>query len=166
MSTAVIRPCVDDDWRDVRRLHIKLALAFPVVVDVDLNDVLAAPDDDWHGFVQTCALDGAQELFVAEVGATRVGMGHVRLQDTRARLDLLYVDAGERRRGIATELVAAQGSWARALGATELVGHIPDGSIGARLAEKLGWRTGGEVFYTPHGLKERKWTSPAPAHPG
>ena len=47
----------------MRRLHVELALAFPLVVDVELNDVLATPDDFWQTFVRTCADAPEQALF-------------------------------------------------------------------------------------------------------
>ncbi len=161
VPSALVRRCVDGDWSDVRRMHIQLALAFPVVVDVELNEVLATPDDFWRHFVQVCALGADQALFVAETNATCVGMGHVRREDTLARLSMLYVDPSIRRQGIGTALVAAQVSWALASGAVRLSCHIPDASAGERLAEVLGWRRTEEVFSTKHGLKERKWTSAA-----
>ena len=86
-------------------------------------------------------------------------MGHVRLQDTLARLVMLYVDGSTRRQRIGASLVAAQVSWAHASEASDLVCHIPDVSKGAPLAKKLGWHRTEDVFYTKHGLKERKWTT-------
>ena len=143
----------------MRRLHIKLALEFPLVVDVELNEVLATPDGYWQNFVHMCALDTDQALFVAVVSARCVGMGHVRLHETLARLGMLYVDGSKRRQGIGASLVAAQESWAHASGTTDLVCHIPDASAGGRLAEELGWHRTEEVFCTNHGFTERKWTT-------
>lgn len=57
MPPAVIRRCHEEDWGDVRRLHIQLALGFPSVVDVELNDVLATPDGFWQSFVKSSALE-------------------------------------------------------------------------------------------------------------
>jgi GNAT superfamily N-acetyltransferase len=159
VPATVIRRGIEEDWRDVRRLHIKLALEFPLVVDVELNEVLGTPDGYWQDFVHTCALGTDQALFVAEVNGTCAGMGHVRLQDTLARLVMLYVEGSKRRQGIGTALVAAQESWAHASGFADLVCHIPDASKGARLAKELGWHRTEDVFYTKHGLKERKWTT-------
>jgi GNAT superfamily N-acetyltransferase len=143
----------------VRRLHIKLALEFPLVVDVELNEVLGTPDGFWQNFVHLCALGTDQTLYIAEVNATCFGMGHVRLENSLARLVMLYVEGSKRRQGIGAALVAAQKSWAHASGATDMVCHIPDTSKGARLAQELGWNRTEEVFYTKHGLKERKWTT-------
>jgi len=158
VPSAVIRRCGDEDWRDVRSLHIKMALGFPLVVDVELNEVLEKPDGHWKDFVHMCALESDQALFVAELGASCVGMGHVRLQDTQARLGMLYVDGTKRSRGIGTALVTAQENWAHASGASSLVCHIPEASAGVRLAEELGWHRTDEIFYTRHGLIERMWT--------
>jgi GNAT superfamily N-acetyltransferase len=143
----------------VRRLHIKLALEFPLVVDVELNEVLGTPDGYWQNFVHMCALGTDQALFIAEVNATSVGMGHVRLQGTLGRLVMLYVEGSKRRQGIGAALVAAEVSWAHALGASDMVCHINDASKGARLAKELGWHRTEDVFYTKQGLKERKWTA-------
>lgn len=150
----------------MRRLHIKLALEFPVVVDVELNEVLGTPDAYWQSFVHMCALSTDQALFIAEVNATCVGMGHVRLQDTLARLVMLYVEGGRRRQGIGAALVAAQESWANASGAPDMVCHIPDASKGVQLAKKLGWRRTEDVFFTKHGLQERMWTTEGPVDAG
>lgn len=141
----------------MRRLHLKLALEFPVVVDVELNEVLGTPDAYWQSFVHMCARGTDQALFIAEVNATCVGMGHVRLQDTLARLVMMYVEGSKRRQGIGVALVAAQERWARASGATDMVCHIPEVSKGTQLAKKLGWHRTEDVFYTKHGLKERMW---------
>ncbi len=146
----------------MRRLHIKLALGFPVVVDVELNEVAATPDDFWQNFVRLCAHDTNQALFLAELDRRCVGMGHVHRHGAQARLEMLYVDGSVRRQGLGTALVGAQERWASASGATELFCHIPDTSAGGRLAETLGWHRTEEIFFTKHGLEERKWTSPAP----
>lgn len=141
----------------MRRLHVKLALEFPLVVDVDLNEVLATPDVYWLNFVRTCAVADDKAIFVADTGASCAGMGHVRLEGTGARLEMLYVDAALRRQGVAAALVAAQVSWAHALGSTDLVCHIPEAGAGEQLAHHLGWRRTEELFFTKRGLKERRW---------
>jgi GNAT superfamily N-acetyltransferase len=159
VPATVIRRGIEEDWKLVRRLHIKLALEFPLVADVELNEVLGTPDGYWQDFVHMCALGTDQALFIAEVNATSVGMGHVRLQDTLGRLVMLYVEGSKRRHGIGAALVAAQVTWAHASGASDMVCHIPDASKAARLAKVLGWHRTEDVFYTKHGLKERKWTT-------
>ena len=150
----------------MRRLHIKLALGFPVVVDVELNEVLATPDDFWQNFVHLCAHGADQALFLAERDGSSVGMGQVHRQAALARLEMLYVDGSVRRRGVGTALVEAQESWARASGITELFTHIPDTSAAGSLATELGWHRTEEVFLTRHGLAERKWTSTARSDQG
>jgi GNAT superfamily N-acetyltransferase len=160
VPAAEIRRCGEADWGEVRRLHIKLALGFPLVVDVDLNEVFATPDGYWKDFVRKCARDADQALFLAQAPASCVGMGYVHRQGTAGRLEMLYVDGSRRRQGIGAALVGAQESWARAAGATELVAHIADSSAGVRLAEELGWQRSEEIFFTKNGLKEHKW-SPA-----
>jgi GNAT superfamily N-acetyltransferase len=145
-----------------------MALGFPPVVDIELNEVLATPDDYWQTFAQTCALAGDQALFLAEVDGRCVGMGQIRLQGTLARLGQLYVDGATRRHGLATALVEVQVRWAQTAGAIDLVCHIPDASAARPLAEVLGWRGSDEASYTKGGLKERKWTAgkrPAPDSP-
>jgi GNAT superfamily N-acetyltransferase len=155
----LIRRCVDDDWPAVRQLHLKLALGFPLVVDVDLNEVFATPDDYWQTFVHACALDADQALFVAAEHEWAVGMGHVRVDGGVGRLSMLYVDGSRRRQHIGRQLVTAQVAWAGTSGATELVGHIADSSAGTYVAEALGWQRTAEISYTTRGLKERRWTS-------
>ncbi len=162
MPAALIRRCEPNDWSAVRRLHIRLALTFPVVVDVELNEVLATPDVYWKEFVQMRALDTHQALFVAHVNDHGAGMGHVHLEGTVARLGMMYVDAATRRQGIGSALVDAQESWARAAGATDLVCHIPEASAGGQLAERLGWHRTAEVFFTKNGFAERMWTAEGP----
>ena len=109
----------------MRRLHIQLALEYPLVVDVELNEVLAKPDEYWQKFVQVCAADTEQALFVAQVESTLVGMGHIHRQDPLARLVMLYVEGNKRRQGIGTALVTAQTNWAHQFTVTDLVCHIP-----------------------------------------
>jgi GNAT superfamily N-acetyltransferase len=152
-----IRRCVDGDWNDIRRLHIQLALGFPLVVDVDLNQVFATPDSYWVQFVHKCSRDEDQALFVAEVESTCRAMSHIALEGTQARLGMLYVDGGVRRQGLGTALVEAQERWARASGATTLIGHVADTSAGTGLVGRLGWHRTEEISYTRHGLKEHKW---------
>jgi GNAT superfamily N-acetyltransferase len=149
---------VDDDWREVRRLHLKMALGFPIVVDVELNEVLATPEAFWRDYVRTCATDAHQAAFVAVDDGRGVAMGHVHVQGTAGRLDMLYVDEGHRRSGLGTALVMTQQRWAQAGGAAELVCHIPVGSAAGHLAGSLGWHRTDEVFVTRHGLQERRWT--------
>jgi GNAT superfamily N-acetyltransferase len=159
MPSALTRRCVGGDWRDVRRLHIKLSLGFPLVVDVELNDVLATPDSTWQEFVQTCAADPEQALHVAVADDGCVGMCHVHLVGTLARLGMLFVDAGARRQGIAAALVSGQTNWAAAAGATDLICHIPEASSAGQLASALGWQRSEDVTFTKHGLTERRWTA-------
>jgi GNAT superfamily N-acetyltransferase len=142
-------------------LHIKVALGFPMVVDVDLNEVFATPDDYWQYFVHACAFDSDQALFVAEKDDGAVGMGHVRLEFPVGRLSMLYVDGSRRRQYLGHQLVGAQMDWAHAQGATELVGYIADSSAGTYVAESLGWRRTADISYTQHGLEEHKWISDA-----
>lgn len=149
----------------MRRLHIALALEFPLVVDVELNEVLATPDDFWQTFVRMCAHAPEQALFVAELGERHFGMGHVHLQGSLARLELLYVDADRRREGTGSALVAAQMDWARASGISRLLCHIPEASAGPMLAAKLGWQRTDETFFAKRGLSERKWTADLKAEP-
>ena len=170
VSTVVIRRCDPDDWHDVRRLHIKLALGLPLVVDVDLNEVLATPDDFWRDYVRACATEDEQALFVALADGVCVGMGHVRRQAPVARLSMLYVDGSRRREGIATALVTAQEQWTLGPGIATLWCHIPDVSAAVPLATALGWHRTDEVFHTRHRIQERKWTKEgrlqtAPARP-
>jgi len=155
----MIRRCRDDDWPAVRQLHLKMALGFPLAVDVDLNEVFATPDDYWQTFVHACALDPDQALFVAAEQEWAVGMGHVRTEGSVGRLSMLYVDGSRRRQHIGRQLVQVQVAWAHASGVTELVCHIADSSAGAQVAESLGWERTAEFSYTTHGLKERRWTS-------
>ena len=162
----LIRPCREADWADVRRLHIKMALGLPPVVDVDLNEVLATPDTFWQRFVRECAAESTQALFVAETEATCVAMLHGRLQARRVRLSMLFVDGGRRRQGLATGLAAAFDGWSRTLGAPGLVCHIPDVSAATHLAEKLRWHRTEELFSTRHRIEERKWTKDLAAEPG
>jgi GNAT superfamily N-acetyltransferase len=159
MLTPLIRRCADDDWREVRRLHIKLALGFPLVIDVDLNEVFATPDGYWASFVHACAVDPDQALFVAELPGEAVGMGHIRLGVGVGRLSMLYVEGSRRRQHIGRQLVTAQIGWARAAGVTGLVCHIADSSAGKYVAESLGWQRTAEISYTRHGLKEHMWAN-------
>lgn len=153
----VVRRCEEGDWPEVRRLHIKLALAIPLVVDVDLNEVLATPSIYWKNFVRACAAASDQALFVAHDPDGCVGMGHVGRPDTQARLSMLYVEVRARRRGIGSALVRVQEAWAHAAGATELAAHIPVTSPALLLAEELGWHRTETTFSTHHGLIEQKW---------
>jgi GNAT superfamily N-acetyltransferase len=153
----VIRRCGTEDWPEVRRLHIKLALGLPLMVDVDLNEVLATPEGYWQNFTQVCAAATDQALFLADAGGACVGMGHVRLQEAQARLGMLYVEGELRRRGIGSALVEAQESWAHASGAGGLVCHIPEMSAACSLAQKLGWQKTDEIFYTKHRFREHLW---------
>ncbi|MGO9853741.1 MAG: GNAT family N-acetyltransferase [Acidimicrobiales bacterium] len=153
----MIRRCDDDDWRDVRRLHIMMALGIPMAVDVELNDVFATPDGFWRDYTNACARGDEQALFVAGVEAPCVGMGHVRLDHRQGRLDMLFVGENDRRRGIGTALVAAQEDWAHATGAGDLVCHIPDTSPAVRLAERFGWQRTEEIFVAKNRLVERRW---------
>lgn len=162
MTAAVVRRCSGQDWPAVRRLSIKLAMGLPLVVDVDLNEVLATPHPYWQRFVQTCAMAPDQALFLAEVTDRCVGMGHVRVELAEARLGMLYVDGEARGRGIGSALVQAQEAWALGSGTSNLVCHISDASAAWSLAERLGWQLTGEVFYTKHGFTEHKWTKSAP----
>jgi GNAT superfamily N-acetyltransferase len=159
---ALIRRCVEDDWRDLRRLHIKLALKFPLVVDVDLNEVLATPDVKWQEYAWACAHSADQALCVASLGEREVGMGHVHLSDQRGRLAMVFVEDTERRQGIGTGIVASLGQWVGDRGASGLVCHIPDDTDGSHLAQSLGWTRTDEIFFTQHGLAERKWTTSLP----
>lgn len=156
--TAEVRRCADDDWRDVRRLHIKLALSFPPVIDVDLNEVLAIPHDYWVHFVRTGSRSEEQALFVAVIGGGCVGMGHVHHHAASAQLSMLYVDADRRRQGVGTALVRALMQWVNPSGATALLGHIPVASAAGPLAHQLGWRKSEEASFTTHGIEEHKWT--------
>jgi GNAT superfamily N-acetyltransferase len=158
LTPPAIRRCRDADWRDVRRLHVKVSLTFPVVVDVDLNRALATTDDQWQAFAHTCAQSADQALFVAEAGARCVGMGHVGLEGTVARLSMLFVEEDERRRGTGTVLATALVQWANSTGVTDCVCHIPEGNPVERIAEGLGLHPTDEVYFTRHRLRERKWS--------
>ncbi len=155
-----IRRCEPQDWGDIRRLHVKLALAFPAVVDVELNQVFSMPDDFWENFVRMCAHAEDQALFVAEDDAGLVAMGHVDVQGELARLDLVYVEGECRRRGVGTALIDALVRWAASAGATRSVGYIAQTSDGSKLAAALGWDPSDDVTYTKGGLEEHKWTAP------
>jgi GNAT superfamily N-acetyltransferase len=154
---AVIRRCLDQDWKDIRRLHVRMALGIPLAVDVELNDVFAIPDNFWLDYARTCARSDEQVLLVAGVGRDCVGMGHVQLVHGHARLSMLFVDEDNRGRGIGASLLAAQESWARDWAASDLVCHIPDTSAAARLVEHRGWRRTDEIFVAKNRLVERRW---------
>jgi len=155
-----IRRCVPEDWSDIRRLHVKLALSFPAVVDVDLNQVFSMPDDFWKNFVRTGAGARDQALFVAEVDGRVVGMGHGDVQGDLARLDLVYVEGDQRRRRVASGLVEALCGWAESSGAVRIVSHIAQTSEGSKVAAALGWAMSDEVTFTKSGLEEHKWVAP------
>jgi GNAT superfamily N-acetyltransferase len=153
-----VRRCREDDWRDVRRLHVQLALGVPLAVDVELNDVFATPDHHWRDFTAACSNATDQAFFVAVEGDACVGMGHVRLDDHVARLGMLFVNERFRRRGLGTAILEAQEQWAREGGARQLVCHIPDSSPAGRLTLRSGWRRSDEVFTAKNRLVERRWT--------
>jgi GNAT superfamily N-acetyltransferase len=155
--TGAVRRCRAEDWRDIRRLHVMMALGIPLAVDVELNDVFTAPDTYWTEYATACARGDEQTLYVADVAHACVGMGHVRLNYSAARLGMLFVEENQRRRGIGSALFAAQERWARDCGATRLVGHIPDTSTAGRLAEGFGWSRTGEIFVAKNRLVERRW---------
>jgi GNAT superfamily N-acetyltransferase len=155
--TGAIRRCRAEDWRDVRRLHVMMALGIPLAVDVELNDVFATPDAYWMEYATACAHGDEQILYVADVAHACVGMGHVRLNRGEARLGMLFVEENQRRRGVGSALFAAQGSWARDCGAIRLVGHIPETSTAGRLAEGFGWSRTEEIFVAKNRLVERRW---------
>ena len=162
MTPVAVRRCNESDWRDVRRLHVQMALGVPLAVDVELNDVFATPEDYWRDFTAACALSADQALFVADAGDTCVGMGHVRLDHDEARLGMLFVNEGFRGRGIGAAILAAQEHWARDAGARELVCHIPDTSAAGRLAERSGWQRTDELFAAKNRLVERRWKKALP----
>lgn len=155
--TGAIRRCRAEDWRDIRRLHVMMALGIPLAVDVELNDVFATPDAYWTEYATASACGDEQVLFVADVAHACVGMGHVRPNHGEARLGMLFVEENQRRRGIGSASFAAQERWARASGATQLVGHIPDTSTAGRLAERFGWSRTEEIFVAKNRLVERRW---------
>jgi GNAT superfamily N-acetyltransferase len=155
--TGAIRRCRAEDWRDIRRLHVMMALAIPLAVDVELNDVFATPDAYWTEYATASARSDEQALYVADVAHACVGMGHVRLNHGEARLGMLFVEENQRRRGIGSALFETQERWARDSGATRLVGHIPDTSIAVRLAEGFGWSRTEEIFVAKNRLVERRW---------
>jgi GNAT superfamily N-acetyltransferase len=164
VPAAVVRRCGDEDWADVRRLHIRLALQFPLVVAVDLNKVFGTPDAFWQNFVRTCARAGDQAIFVAVADGSCGGMGHVALEGTLARMDMVFVDGALRRQGLGTALVEALDRWARSAGASELIGFISDASAGGDLATSLGWRrTDGVAVTVQQGPTEYKWIAAAGA---
>ncbi len=156
MTEPVIRRCAPGDWGEVRRLHLKLALEIPVVVDVDLNEILARPDTEWREYVDRCTTDPTQALFVAQEDTRCVGMGHIGLEGRLARLSMLFVEGDRRRRGVGAGLVRAQERWAERASAERLACHIPEAGAASRLAEALGW-TRREIFFTRHGRREGKW---------
>ena len=155
--TGAIRRCRAEDWRDIRRLHVMMALGIPLAVDVELNDVFATPDTYWTEYATACARGDEQALNVADVAHACVGMGHVGMNRGEARLGMLFVEENQRRRGIGSALFAAQERWARDSGATSLVGHIPDTSTAGRLAEGFGWSRTEEIFVAKNRLVERRW---------
>ena len=118
--TWAIRRCRAEDWRDIRRLHVMMALGIPLAVDVELNDVFATPDAYWTEYTTACALGGEQALYVADGARACVGMGHVRLDHGEGRLAMLFVEENHRRRGVGSALFVAQESWARDSGGDPL----------------------------------------------
>jgi len=166
MSSPVVRRCTAEDWSEIRRLHINMALGLPPVVDVEPNEVLGTPNAFWESFVTTGADDARQALFVADTGDECVGMGHVRLEGGEAQLSMLFVEGSHRRRGVGSDLVASQEAWAHRAGVRRLAAHIPETSAASQLADKLGWRQEDDVFFTMHGLREHRWTRELSGPPG
>jgi len=158
VSEAALRRATPEDWEDIRRLHLKLALEIPLVVDAPLHEVLAPPDVEWREFARSCAHDDDRALFVAHLEGSCVGVGQVFYEGPLARLTMLYVEGHHRRAGVATALVGALQTWAAGAGASGLVCHIPDVSDARALAGHLGWTRTDEMFTSPHGLQERRWT--------
>jgi GNAT superfamily N-acetyltransferase len=156
-----VRRCAESDWPEVRRLHIRMALGIPVAVEVELNDVLATPDVFWQEFTSSCAVDADQALFLVEADGACVGMGHVHVERPLARLDMVFVREGSRRRGAGATMVDTLERWAREAGAHELVCHIPEGSPASHLAERAGWQRTQQLFSTKNRLAERRWVKKA-----
>jgi GNAT superfamily N-acetyltransferase len=153
-----VRRCLEDDWVAVRRLHVKLALELPIVVDVALDEALATGDEEWQRFTARCSTDAAQALYVAEAERGCVGVCQISVEGTVAQLSMLYVEGPWRHHGVASALVSAVVGWAEESPARVLVAHIADSSRAVSLARRLGWQRRDEEFVSRHGLVERKWT--------
>lgn len=160
-ATPTVRRCRARDWPEVRHLHVQMALGIPLAIDVELNDIFATPDRDWQDFTTACASGADQALFVAEIDGECVGMGHVSREQSRARLATLFVTDRARRHGVGSAILNAQEHWARALGAHELVCHIPDTSAAVHLVRRTGWARTEDVFTTTNRLVERRWVNVA-----
>lgn len=153
----VVRRCTPAEWAEVRHLHIKVTLEVPWVVDVDLNAVLARPEEDWRRLAAKGATAPDQALFVAPGAERLVGMGQAMRDGDEVRLAMLFVDAGVRRRGVGRGLLGALEAWAALPGVEHLVGHVPEGSGAEVLVEGSGWRRTDDVYYTTRGITERRW---------
>lgn len=152
-----------DDWAVLRRARLRALLDAPGAFWASYADEARNAEQQWRSFTAAAA------WFVVRDGSDVVGLaaGLLRAESSdEPELISMWVDPACRRRGVATQLVAAVEAWAAATGAQALVLWVTDGNTPAlRLYERHGFVLTGESAPLPRDPAVAEHRMRAPLRP-
>lgn len=140
-ASLCLRPLSDDDVDTVSALARTVWQAtYPALISQAQIDAMLA-DRYAPQRIRAQLDDPRQAWWVALQGGVPAGFAHVLLEDTRCKLDKLYVHPDHQRQGIGGALLNACAEWARAQQARTLWLQVNRGNAQAiRAYEQYGFR--------------------------
>lgn len=140
-ASLYLRPLSDDEVDAVSALARTVwQVTYPALISQAQIDAMLA-DRYSPQCIRAQLGDPRQAWWVALLGTAPAGFAHVLLDDTRCKLDKLYVHPDHQRQGIGAALLNACAEWARAHQARHLWLQVNRGNAQAiRAYEKYGFR--------------------------
>lgn len=138
----------EDDWQTLRDLRLRALAEAPYAFWATHAGEATFTEVEWRRFLR------AATWFVGRRDGLVLGMAAGLLREetpTEPELLGMWVEPGERGRGVGALLVQEVLSWARSVGAGALTLWVTDGNAPARrLYDRVGFRFTGERGSMPH----------------
>jgi ribosomal protein S18 acetylase RimI-like enzyme len=142
-----IRTVRADEWRRWRETRLRMLREDADFFSTRYEDMVREPDSTWRTWIAEAAAGEQKTLFVAEEEGCWLGVvgAFARVDPTEVQLISMWVDRGQRGRGIARDLIRAVARWTQERGSERVVLFVQEANEPAQhLYERAGFRATGD----------------------
>jgi ribosomal protein S18 acetylase RimI-like enzyme len=159
-----IRTVRPEEWARWRETRLRMLRDDSDFFSTRYEDMVREPESTWRAWVAEAAAGEQKTLFVAEENGYWLGVvgAFARVDPREVQLISMWVDPGQRGRGIARDLIRSVARWTQERGSERVVLFVQEANEPAQaLYERAGFRATGDR--APAGRSAFKLVLAAPA---